>query len=195
MATVPEVYTVYTAIIHEAEEGGYWAEVLELPGCVTQGETLDEVQANIREAIEAVLEAGSEDSVVLDLLREKARILEGALGESGAPDGIDSPERVAAFRNIVLHALDEAAADYAKRVLPGGYWHKPDKPTGRQELDEAPPTRLLALAEILCYWLGWINQEKHGSDKASLLHPDIVLSRLERSFRGGIELSRKRERP
>jgi predicted RNase H-like HicB family nuclease len=39
------------AIIHKAEEGGYWAEVPSLPGCVTQGETLAELKANLREAI------------------------------------------------------------------------------------------------------------------------------------------------
>jgi len=46
------------AVIHEAEEGGYWAEVPSMPGCVTQGETLDELNANLREAIEGWLEAG-----------------------------------------------------------------------------------------------------------------------------------------
>ena len=46
------------AIIHEAEEGGYWAEVPALPGCVTQGETREELEGNLREAIEAWLEAG-----------------------------------------------------------------------------------------------------------------------------------------
>lgn len=40
------------AIIHSAEEGGFWAEVPALPGCVTQGETISEVRANVREAIE-----------------------------------------------------------------------------------------------------------------------------------------------
>ena len=49
------------AIIHEAEEGGYWAEVPALPGCVTQGETLEEIEANLREAIAGWLEAGEED--------------------------------------------------------------------------------------------------------------------------------------
>lgn len=39
------------AIIHKAEEGGYWAEVPSLPGCLTQAETLDELKANLREAI------------------------------------------------------------------------------------------------------------------------------------------------
>ncbi len=46
----------FTVLIHEAEEGetGYWGEVLEMPGCVSQGETLAELRANMREAIEAV---------------------------------------------------------------------------------------------------------------------------------------------
>ena len=39
------------AIIHEAEEGGFWAEVPALPGCVTQGESVEEVTRNLREAI------------------------------------------------------------------------------------------------------------------------------------------------
>lgn len=40
------------AIIHSAEEGGYWAEVPALPGCITEGETMDEVMANLKDAIE-----------------------------------------------------------------------------------------------------------------------------------------------
>jgi predicted RNase H-like HicB family nuclease len=40
---------------HEAEEGGFRAEVPALPGCVTQGETMDEITNNLREAIEGWL--------------------------------------------------------------------------------------------------------------------------------------------
>ena len=40
------------AIVHEAEEGGFWAEVPALPGCVTQGETMEEITLNLREAVE-----------------------------------------------------------------------------------------------------------------------------------------------
>lgn len=47
----------YTVKIHAAEEGGYWAEVPTLPGCFTQGETLDEVTAMAKEAIEGYLES------------------------------------------------------------------------------------------------------------------------------------------
>ncbi len=39
-------------LIHPAEEGGFWAEVPALPGCVSEGDSLDEVMANIREAAE-----------------------------------------------------------------------------------------------------------------------------------------------
>ena len=42
-------------VVHEAEEGGYWAEVPAIPGCATQGETLDELEANLRKAIEGRL--------------------------------------------------------------------------------------------------------------------------------------------
>ncbi len=42
-------------IMHEAEEGGHWAEVPSIPGCVTQGETLDGLLANVYEAVDACL--------------------------------------------------------------------------------------------------------------------------------------------
>jgi len=40
------------AILHQAAEGGFWAEVPALPGCVTQGETIAEITTNLREAID-----------------------------------------------------------------------------------------------------------------------------------------------
>ncbi len=40
------------AIIHNAEEGGFWAEVPALPGCLTQAETLDELKTNLLDAIQ-----------------------------------------------------------------------------------------------------------------------------------------------
>ena len=43
------------AIVHKAEEGGFWAEVPSIPGCATQGETMDELRSNLREAIEGCL--------------------------------------------------------------------------------------------------------------------------------------------
>ena len=46
----------YAVVIHEDPEGGFWAEVPALPGCYSQGETLDELKKNIREAIAGVVE-------------------------------------------------------------------------------------------------------------------------------------------
>ena len=43
------------AIIHPAEEGGFWAEVPAIPGCTTQGETKEELLRNLHEAIEGCL--------------------------------------------------------------------------------------------------------------------------------------------
>jgi predicted RNase H-like HicB family nuclease len=42
-------------VIHDAEEGGYWAEVPSIAGCATQGETFEELLENIYEAIEGCL--------------------------------------------------------------------------------------------------------------------------------------------
>jgi len=46
-----------TAVFMKAPEGGYVAFVEELPGANTQGETIEEARANLREAVELVLEA------------------------------------------------------------------------------------------------------------------------------------------
>ena len=43
------------AVIHQAEEGGYWAEVPSIPGCATQGESFVELLTNLYEAIEGCL--------------------------------------------------------------------------------------------------------------------------------------------
>ena len=45
----------YNAIVHEAKEGGYWAEVPELPGCITEADTLDELKAMLKDAIRVYL--------------------------------------------------------------------------------------------------------------------------------------------
>ncbi len=44
-------------VVHEAEEGGFWAEVPAIPGCASQGETMEELLRNVHEAIEGVLRA------------------------------------------------------------------------------------------------------------------------------------------
>jgi predicted RNase H-like HicB family nuclease len=60
-------------IVHEAEEGGYWAEVPAIPGCATQGETFEELLKNLYEAVEGCL------SVDLGKPRTGGRVLEIAI--------------------------------------------------------------------------------------------------------------------
>ena len=42
-------------VVHNAEEGGYWAEVPAIPGCATQGETFEELLRNLYKAVEGCL--------------------------------------------------------------------------------------------------------------------------------------------
>ena len=50
-----------TIVVHEAEEGGYWAEVPAITGCVSQGQSLDELLDNVREAVEGCLSVDASD--------------------------------------------------------------------------------------------------------------------------------------
>ena len=62
-------------VVHEAEEGGYWAEVPAIPGCATQGESFEELLINLYEAVEGCLSVdvgGSSGS-------EKGRVIEIAV--------------------------------------------------------------------------------------------------------------------
>lgn len=62
-------------VVHEAEEGGYWAEVPSLPGCATQGETFEELLSNIYEAVEGCLSIDIQDIPV----SEKDKVMEIAV--------------------------------------------------------------------------------------------------------------------
>jgi predicted RNase H-like HicB family nuclease len=66
----------YAVVIHEDSDGGFWAEVPALPGCYSQGETIDELKNNIREAIAGVLEVLKEQGRVPD---SNIQILDGAV--------------------------------------------------------------------------------------------------------------------
>ena len=53
----------YSVVVHQAEEGGFWVQVPALPGCYSQGESVEEALGNVREAIE----------LYLDVLRDEGR--------------------------------------------------------------------------------------------------------------------------
>ena len=52
-------------VIHEAEEGGFWAEVPAIPGCATQGDTFEELLQSLYEAIEGCLSVDIEGCQVI----------------------------------------------------------------------------------------------------------------------------------
>jgi predicted RNase H-like HicB family nuclease len=62
-------------VVHEAEEGGYWAEVPAISGCATQGETFEELLQNLYEAVEECLSVDVESVKTGD----KDRVLDIAI--------------------------------------------------------------------------------------------------------------------
>jgi predicted RNase H-like HicB family nuclease len=63
-------------VVHEAEEGGFWAEVPAIPGCATEGETFEELLQNLYEAIDGCL---SVDVAPTKSDKDKGRVLEIAI--------------------------------------------------------------------------------------------------------------------
>lgn len=53
--------STFTVVIHEEPTGGFWGEVPALPGCYSQGESVDELLGNLREAVAGVLEVMQEE--------------------------------------------------------------------------------------------------------------------------------------
>ncbi|MHB1345163.1 MAG: type II toxin-antitoxin system HicB family antitoxin [Thermoleophilia bacterium] len=62
-------------IVHEAEEGGFWAEVPAIPGCASEGETLEELLENVHEAVTGCLSIDIRDLT----LKQSDRVLEIAV--------------------------------------------------------------------------------------------------------------------
>lgn len=65
----------FKLLLHPSEEGGFWAEVLNLPGCFTQGTTVEEVKENAREAILSHIGVMDADAKI----EEGAQVLEIAV--------------------------------------------------------------------------------------------------------------------
>ena len=64
---IVDVAVVLTAVVRpEPDAGGYSASIPALPGCHTQGETLNEVRANLRETAEGWLAVGHDDALARD---------------------------------------------------------------------------------------------------------------------------------
>jgi len=67
----------FTAIVHrgEADEGGYWATCLEVPGANGQGGTKEECLQNLGEAIRLILEVEREEAFRLDPQAETSEVV------------------------------------------------------------------------------------------------------------------------
>lgn len=57
----------YKVLLRSEPEGGFTVLVPALEGCITYGETLEEAQANAREAVELYLESLTEDNLDLPI--------------------------------------------------------------------------------------------------------------------------------
>lgn len=79
------------AIIHSAEEGGYWAEIPELVGCITEGDTMEEVMANLKDAIVGWLDVANSREVRHFPSRDA---VEAMLNVVNSGDATDSTELV-----------------------------------------------------------------------------------------------------
>ena len=65
-----------TVHVYRAEEGRFWAEMPDYPGCYTQGETMDELEENVREAVQCYLDAGYADQSTIERAEEEPEILQ-----------------------------------------------------------------------------------------------------------------------
>ena len=63
-----------SVILREEEEGGFSVQCVELPGCISEGETREEALKNIKEAIIGYLEAFPEDQELVNRTREVVNI-------------------------------------------------------------------------------------------------------------------------
>jgi len=53
-------------VVHEAEEGGFWAEVPAIPGCAAQGDTFEELLENLYEAVEGCLSVDADPATAAE---------------------------------------------------------------------------------------------------------------------------------
>lgn len=63
-------------IMHETEGGGYWAEVPGVPGCATQGDTIEELLKNLCEAVEGCLSLDAGAATCTEAKTGEGRVLE-----------------------------------------------------------------------------------------------------------------------
>jgi hypothetical protein len=94
----------------------------------------------------------------------------------------------------VVKELNDISNDCAKQLQKGIGGNGWDKGSYILGLNEAPPTRLLALEIALASWIGWIMHQKHGSSNKSFSSDDCW-NRIEEAYKYGVNLSVNKEIP
>ena len=63
----------YTVLVHKGTDGSFWAEVDELPGCFGSGMTLEELEEDIKHAIEYHIEGLRDNGLPVPEGKQEAR--------------------------------------------------------------------------------------------------------------------------
>jgi hypothetical protein len=121
--------------------------------------------------------------------RNYMKRIENKIGEIHAADRIQEDS----WWNIVIKELNQISKDCALELQneTGYMWNKGSYIT---RLDEAPPTRLLALEIALAGWIGWIMHEKHRCNNKTFSSDDCW-KRIEEAYNYGVNLSAEHEIP
>jgi predicted RNase H-like HicB family nuclease len=80
----------YIVRVHQEDDGSFWAEVLDLPGCFASGDTLDELRAALQEAISLYVADDPVEGKIKKMKKMKK-----------TPDARDKPMRVGEMRVLV----------------------------------------------------------------------------------------------
>ena len=90
-------------VVHEAEEGGFWAEVPAIPGCATQGETFEDLLENLYEAVEVACRSTSSRPRLVDATASWTSPYEVGLARSAAAITSDGREGSTVRLSIPVH--------------------------------------------------------------------------------------------
>ncbi len=111
--------TMYYAAIFEAEEGGYYAEFPDLPGCITQADSLEVLDAMLKDAMFVWLDASKEDGDEIPTSRSFAEIHDEVTGQEEfhsvtlvvIADKVKRVRKNVSFTESDLAIIDQAAAN------------------------------------------------------------------------------------
>lgn len=135
---------IYPAIFHKDEEGGYWVEFPDLPGCLTEGETLEEAFLMAGDALDCwfgdpaqarpkptpITEIKAEDGAVVQMVQPAPYVSEGAkqfMIEEAIEKGLEERKLsknqaaiiLAVDRSYITHIVNgkkKPSPDMAKRI-------------------------------------------------------------------------------